>query len=442
MPHRAREQVVVGKTSYYSAMEWLTPSQTGFQQAARYLLAMRLSMISLQLVAMAVVESVLDFAHRTPALTLCFASAVFAAANWLWFMRSPPRSAMAVSVTLCTDLMLTGAWLYLTGGYTNPLVSLLLLPISIGIVLVPIAQSIAVTSTGVLVYTLLVIWHSPVADAHHNADLARLHLIGMWATFALTAAILLLVVGALVRRLRIEQVRLASIRESRLRDEQIIALGLSAAAAAHRLGTPLNTMTLLVEEMRDAGPESPDQKADLDLLANQLALCTSHLQQLTDSARQAGAAQREQVSARAWLQRLRESSTLLWPGAVIDWRQPAPECPILVDATLDQAILNLIANATTASPAWVEVQARRRGPNRLELVIEDHGSGLSDTLEQRLGEQVLHSDNGMGVGLFLSNATVQRLGGTLKARVNETGTTMIVELPVSLESGAPVKGEY
>src|SRR5690554_4547496 len=215
-------------------MEWLTHSQTGFQQAARYLLGMRLAIVTLQLAAIAVAETVISLAHRAEALILCLVYGIFATLCWLWFTRRPPRSPISVSVGLAVDLALIGAWLFLTGGYTNPLVSLLLLPIAVAIILVPLSQSIALTLAGIGIYTALVLWHTPITHDHHDANLAQLHLAGMWVTFAMTAAILLLVVGALARRLGQQQQQLSTIRETRLRDEQIISLGLSAAAVAHR----------------------------------------------------------------------------------------------------------------------------------------------------------------------------------------------------------------
>ncbi|MCL7942486.1 ATP-binding protein [Marinobacter sp. ATCH36] len=414
-------------------MEWLTHSQTGFQQTARYLLGMRLTLVAIQLVTIAVAESMVTLAHRAEALIVCLVYAVVAILAWLWFTRRPPRSTATVSLVLTVDLLLIGAWLFLTGGYTNPLISLLLLPIAVAIILVPLAQSIAVTIAGIAIYTSLVIWHTPVTHDHHSANLAQLHLVGMWVTFAATAIILLLVVGALSRRLRQQQSQLAQIREIRLRDEQIIALGLSAAAVAHRLGTPLNTMTLLVEEMKSSAPGDVPFSDDLALMEQQLGLCSNHLQQLSAAAMQAKAAQLETLTASDWMLRLRESATLLWPGAAIEWYQPVPHCPVAVDATLDQAVLNLLANAVTASPTWVGISAREENESRLELIIEDHGDGLESELEGALGEQVVSSENGLGVGLFLSNATIQRLGGNLRARAGSGGTTMIIDLPVAAD---------
>ncbi|MDY6798350.1 MAG: ATP-binding protein, partial [Pseudomonadota bacterium] len=63
------------------------------------------------------------------------------------------------------------------------------------------------------------------------------------------------------------------------------------------------------------------------------------------------------------------------------------------------------------------------------MIVEDHGGGLDLTGHGALGEQPLPSENGLGVGLFLTNATIQRMGGILKARTSNRGTIMIIELP-------------
>jgi two-component system sensor histidine kinase RegB len=429
-------------------MEWLTLSQTGFQGAARYLLGMRLAIVTIMLLAIAVTETFITLSHRAEALLLCLAYGVLATLAWLWFTRRPPQSILPVTMTLGLDLLLIGCWLYNTGGYTNPLVSLLLLPLAIALVLVPLNHAIGLTIGSVLIYTLLMLWHQPISSdaifatrsgavsgmAHnHSANLAQLHLIGMWVTFVLTAVILVLAVGTLAHQLRGQQLRLSRSRETRLRDEQIISLGLSSAAIAHRLGTPMNTLTLLVEDLKTLPPDA-DINADLELMSSQLALCSQHLRQLSASAMQAKLSQLETLSLELWLQRLQESTTLLWPEANIHWQRPFPPLNVQVDATLDQAVLNLLANAITASPQWVAVSAKAPDAHCVEIIVEDQGAGLASALLDSPGASIVNSETGMGVGLFLSNATIGRLGGKLKARPNDAngrGTTMIIELPAA-----------
>lgn len=417
-------------------MEWLTLSQTGFQGAARYLLGMRLAIVTIMLLAIAVTDAFITLSHRPQALLVCLAYGVLATLAWLWFTRRPPQSILPVTMTLGLDLVLIGCWLYNTGSYTNPLVSLLLLPLAIALVLVPLNHAIGLTIGSVLIYSMLMLWHQPISSgavSSMGANLAQLHLIGMWVTFVLTAVILVLAVGTLAHQLRRQQLRLSQSRETRLRDEQIISLGLSSAAIAHRLGTPMNTLTLLVEELKTLPPDA-DISADLELMSSQLSLCGQHLQQLSASVMQAKLSQLETLRLEQWLQRLQESTTLLWPEANIHWQRPFPPRNVQVDATLDQAVLNLLANAITASPQWVAVSAQAPDPNCVEIIVEDQGAGLASALPDSPGASIVNSETGMGVGLFLSNATIGRLGGKLKARSNGAdgrGTTMIIELPAA-----------
>ncbi|WP_328189724.1 sensor histidine kinase [Marinobacter sp. OP 3.4] len=409
-------------------MKLHTISQVGFRQSARYLLLMRLSIVSMEWLALVALSFLAPSLAGPAPLLVTLAHALFAAASWLWLTWHPPGRPLPVSFSLGADMVALGIWLALTGGFANPLVSLLLLPLVTGLVLVPLRQNLVITLLAIGLYTLLILFPAPPPSGLSRNDYMHLHLMGMWGTFALTATIMLVVVGSLAGRLREQQRALSQSREDRLRDEQIIALGLSAANVAHRLGTPLNTMTLVVDDLKTL-PDARPFRDDLELLEQQIGLCRSQLQTMTEAAIQCREAATETITLGQWLHRLRESATLLWPDAPIRWPKTPPELTVQVDATLDQAILNLLANALRASPQGVTVGADDDA-GRARLRIVDQGSGIGDTLP---GQQPVASEQGLGVGLFLSNATIQRLGGQLsaEARTNgeDRGTTMTIDLP-------------
>lgn len=407
-----------------------TLSQAGFQQAARYLLLMRLSIASMEWLALAALWFLAPGLAGPAPLLLTMGYAVYAAASWLWLTRRPPAFPFLVSLSLLADLLILALWLALTGGFTNPLVSLLLLPLATGLVLIPLRHSLLLAIVAIGIYSLLMRFPPPRA-IDLSVNYMQLHLMGMWGTFVLTAMILLIVVGALAIRLREQQQEMAIHREDRLRDEQIIALGLSAANVAHRLGTPLNTMTLVLDDLQQA-PEAEPVRGDIRLLQQQLTLCQQQLRSMTEAASRAREAATDTLSLGQWLQRLKESATLLWPGALIQWPSHPPHCLLEVDATLDQAILNLIANAVRASPAGITVTAHC-GNGQIELHVVDQGAGISQALVSRSDSGPVPSEQGLGVGLFLSSATIQRHHGQLRAVSPDDsgGTTMIIELPQS-----------
>ena len=408
-------------------MQITTSSQAGFREAARYLFVMRLAIVVAEVMLLVISWHLGLLRSGGEAITTSVMTALLAALASLWLHRWPPRRPWPVTLSLVLDLLLLGLWLSFTGGYTNPLTALLLVPLAMAIILVPISHSLLLAAGGGLIYALLMRWYAPViplGGAHH---LAQLHLQGMWVAFMITAVILLVVGGMLVRRLQAQQAVLVRVRENRLRDEQIIALGLSAATVAHRIGTPLNSMMLLIEEMR-AQPQAQPLAEDLRVLDEQLAVCSGHLRQLSHTASQARASRLETIALADWMRRLRESATLLWPEADITWAFPQEEIAVAVDATLDQAVLNILANGLRASPHYVRLYGGRN-EDGVTLSIKDRGQGPDDWGSHRPGEDVSESASGLGIGLFLSNATVQRLGGELRASIGEDGTTMTIVLP-------------
>lgn len=412
-------------------MKLHTISQAGFRQSARYLLLMRLSIVSMEWLALVALSFLAPSLTGPVPLLVTLSHALFAAASWLWLTRHPPQRALPVTLSLGADMVALSMWLALTGGFTNPLVSLLLLPLVTGLVLVPLRQNLSLTLLAIALYTLLILFPVPPPSGLSRTEYMHLHLMGMWGTFALTATIMLVVVGSLAVRLREQQQILALSREERLRDEQVIALGLSAASVAHRLGTPLNTITLVVDDLKGL-PETLPIREDLGLIEQQLGICRGQLQTMTEAATQCREAATDHIPLAQWLQRLRESATLLWPDATIHWPQtPQDQAMVQVDAILDQAVLNLLSNALRASPPGITVTAGvENGRARLQII--DQGNGIEDTLP---GQQPVQSEQGLGVGLFLSNATIQRLGGQLSAESRTDGpaqgTTMTIDLPLS-----------
>ena len=93
----------------------------------------------------------------------------------------------------------------------------------------------------------------------------------------------------------------------------------------------------------------------------------------------------------------------------------------MVDQTLEQALLNILNNAADASPDNVEVDAEWT-EQALTLVVSDRGHGLSPEIEKNAGENILSTkQDGMGLGLFLTYTTLERLGGEVRIFNRDSG---------------------
>ena len=113
----------------------------------------------------------------------------------------------------------------------------------------------------------------------------------------------------------------------------------------------------------------------------------------------------------------------------LDGEQPSPR--IVADQTLDQAILNILNNAADASPDDVDVKALWNS-HTLTLEVADRGSGLSPEAMNKHGETIYSSkQDGLGLGLFLTYTTLERLGGKVYLHNREGGGVICqVKLPL------------
>jgi len=111
----------------------------------------------------------------------------------------------------------------------------------------------------------------------------------------------------------------------------------------------------------------------------------------------------------------------------------AEQASMLVDTTLEQALMNLLNNAADACPDDIEITLEQRDQEVL-IDIRDHGDGVPMAVADQLGETFISTKSkGMGIGLFLTHATINRLGGGVSLYNHEDGGTLTeVRLPIHL----------
>jgi two-component system sensor histidine kinase RegB len=107
-----------------------------------------------------------------------------------------------------------------------------------------------------------------------------------------------------------------------------------------------------------------------------------------------------------------------------------------------RALRGLVRNALQASEQSVEVRVRT-SPERVEIKIVDHGTGMSQELLARVGEPFFTTKEpgrGMGLGVFLARALAERLGGSLElSSAIKQGTTVRVVLPQHVDSATALQ---
>jgi two-component system sensor histidine kinase RegB len=260
----------------------------------------------------------------------------------------------------------------------------------------------------------------------------------MWLNFIVSALLIAFFVARMAESLRRRERELSAARERALRDEQLVALGTFAAGAAHELGTPLSTMAVLVNDLAHEHRGDLALAGELRTLREQVDICKRLLSSLVERAGQA----RSEGAKRMELKNLVEEASARWhlmrPETQLSVRfsghEPAPS--VVVEETTVQALVTLLNNAADASPERVELLCSWQDEAAV-LEIRDQGAGISDDA-RRLAGRMPYSEKpgrGLGLGLLLAHAAIERLGGRVDlGNRAEGGAAMRVTLPVMAAS--------
>ena len=367
--------------------------------------------------------------------------ALFVLINYsvFWRLGKPwPISHLEFLGHLLLDVLGLSVLLYLSGGANNPFVSYYLVPITIAAAILPWKYTWLVATLCLFGYSLLLFFYLPLPefmamDMSNDSTLPGLHIMGMWFNFLVSAVLITYFVVKMAATLREQQNKLTRYREDNLRDEQILAVATQAAGTAHELGTPLNTVAVLVKEMALEQSANAELVQQLDIIDQQIKRCKNSLKELVNQAdfREAGKA--KTLSLQDFIHFLMDQWQLIRPEINMTLNMPEAESSpsIIADTTLQQAIINILNNAADASPDGVDVSVHW---DQLSwtLKVRDYGEGISDELAEQLGSDIITTkEGGLGVGLVLSQASINRLKGTVNLYPHaEQGAVTEVHLPL------------
>jgi two-component system sensor histidine kinase RegB len=332
--------------------------------------------------------------------------------------RAWPVKDVELFAQLLLDVLALTLLLYFSGGSTNPFVLLYLLPITLTAAALPGFYTWAMAGISIVCYSLLMLAYRPLPHMHtqHGNEFDQ-HVLGMWLGFVMSAALIAYFVVKMGQTLRDRDHTLAALREDQLRNERILALGTLATGAAHELGTPLSTMAVLIKEM-ERETDDADLADKLAILRDQVARCKRILSSLTESAGQVRAESGGSMRLDSYLEEVVANWRGVRPAAqvVTQWRGVQPAPTLLAEHTLSQAITNILNNAADAAPGPVEVVGLW-DERELRLEVCDRGPGLTPAAEKNAGTLFFttkEAGQGLGLGLFLAHATLNRFGGTVQ----------------------------
>ncbi len=228
---------------------------------------------------------------------------------------------------------------------------------------------------------------------------------------------------------------------------QLASVGQLAAGVAHEINNPLALINETAGYVRDLFQLKDQYKDDPELL--------EHIDSIIDAVDRCGIITRQLLGfARRFDVKTQSTDLKEIVSDVLNFHKKEAEyrnisihmdipdtVPIIETdrGKLQQIILNLVNNAFQAigNGCSVAIRAEIASPDRVRLVIQDNGCGISEDHLNKVFEPFFTTKpegKGTGLGLSITYGLVKKLHGDIEVQSQTgKGTTFVITLPVQLE---------
>jgi two-component system, sensor histidine kinase RegB len=341
----------------------------------------------------------------------------FRQTQWL----EPDRAAWLLTF----DIAELAALLYLTGGLENPFSFLLVGPVLISATALPPRMTLLIGTFAMLCATVLVFFHYDLPwESEHGLELPEIYLVGIWLSILLAIGYTGVYTWQVAEEARQLSDALAATELVLAREQHLSQLDGLAAAAAHELGTPLSTITLVVREIERAlDPKSPHAE-DVKLLSEQAQRCREILAKITELP---AGEPFDRMPLSALIEEAAAPHRNLGVSVGVTFPPSRAAEPVGArNPAIRYGLGNLIENAVDFAHSRVEIIAQWTA-EEVSITISDDGPGFAPEVMDRIGAPyVTHrrpgprgpdgdeeAAFGLGLGFFIAKTLLERSGAKL-----------------------------
>ncbi|MCJ8138396.1 ATP-binding protein [Falsirhodobacter halotolerans] len=336
----------------------------------------------------------------------------------------------AVVVEMVVDMLALTTQLALSGGATNPFTILYLLQVTLSAVLLPRGTTWALVGLVAVLFLAIIPFHVPLV-LPEGVELFPLYILGFAFGLLLDAVLITAFVTRITANLKERTTRLAALDQRALEEDHIVRMGLFASGAAHELGTPLASISVILGDWRHAATD-PEQREDIDAMQKAIDRCKAIVTGILMTSGEARGEAPRATTVHTFIEDLANDWSDQRDFEGLSLRNDFGEdMQIVLDATLKQMMMNVLDNALEVSPTWVGLDAARRG-NDLVLVVRDHGTGFAPDILADIGRahRSTKGRQGRGLGLFLTVNAIRKLGGDVTVANVSDGAEVTLCLPL------------
>ena len=319
------------------------------------------------------------------------------------------------------DLIQLSILLYLTGGVTNPFTILLIIPAIVSSTFLTLRSTINLSVITIIILIVLTINHLPLphsGELHFHVPDTYLYAVPIAIMIGLIFLTYFGVRFGIESRKRTEA--LNKLELILAKEHELETIGLQAAAAAHSLGTPLSTITVIARELEKEIGNNPKYSKDIDLLLSQTKRCSDILKNLSKDQLEEDSFLSD-IKIEELLSEIVKSYTEISEkklSLLVEKNKLNPQIERTLEITY--GLRNFIGNAVKYSNSFVDITLESN--NKItEVKVCDDGPGFSEDILNVLGEPYIRSKNkiissksGLGLGTFIGKTLLERM----KANVN------------------------
>ena len=328
---------------------------------------------------------------------------------------------------LLFDTLQLGFLLFLTGGIINPFSILILAPVITSASYLPALMTVILSSISIIIIVLLNFYFIPL-NLGSKFYLPEIYSFGLVASLIITVIFIAIYAYLFASSSRKISNALSVSKLQILNQKKMTEVGSLSAAAAHELGTPLNTIFLILNDLLKEKKLIEDKNLvkDIILLKSQAERCKEILHRFSKNPLKLKDKFLEKVKVSDLIkinfEKFNKNKKL-----ILKIQPPNDEPEITYKDEIMYALGNIIQNAITYSINTIQVEVNYLKLS-LKINITDDGNGFSKDIIDKLGEPYISKNSqGMGLGIFISKNLIENMGGKLSF-YNSNGNKAVVEI--------------
>ena len=331
-------------------------------------------------------------------------------------------------IFLLIDILQLGVLLYLSGGITNPFVIFILIPSVFS------SSNLSLrTNTLLVILTIIIIvfltFNYQDLPINLNSDFHNNHYFYYSIPVSLIIALVFLNYFAMTfgTQSRLRKEALGKMEEVMAKEHELLSLGGQAAAAAHSLGTPLSTITIIAHDLMKQFKGQKDIEKDIELLNSQVDRCNEILKRLTLNPVEEDDFIDKDINIRDYLSEIISSfKEISKKDFVFNYDQDSNPKKISKSIEIVYGLRNFIGNANKFAKNSIFINLKSDS-EFTELTIEDDGNGYPRDIISKIGEPYLKSNyskdkskEGLGLGLFIGKTLLEKNFASVNCRNSKT----------------------